>query len=131
MGLIQRNNMDQPTTLSEIRELIASDELPAAFEKMPLLLGNDPRLNEAIQQSGRFFNIKGEMRLGTAGQQDAMLTQNQIRWGLLELVGEIGYKGRMPLPQALRGLNMSGNPIHELELEKIKKLLPAECEIRF
>lgn len=93
--------MDQQTILSEIRRLIARDEMSAALEKMRLLLGNDPRLDEAIQQSGRFYNIKREMRLGIVSQTQATLTQNQIRWGLLELVAEIEYKGATPLPQSL------------------------------
>ncbi|MDX1912376.1 MAG: hypothetical protein SFV22_12860 [Saprospiraceae bacterium] len=93
--------MDQQALLSEIRQLIARDELPAALEKMRLLLGNDSRLDEAIQQSGRFFNIKREMRLGTVSHENASLTQNQIRWGLLELAMEIENKGATPLPQSL------------------------------
>lgn len=50
--------------LTHIRELIAHD-----------------RLDEAIQQSGRWAAIRKQVRLGTVGYEDAAVTENQMRQG--------------------------------------------------
>src|SRR5690606_20121643 len=62
-------------------------------------LEGDPRLDEALHQTGRFRYIRKQIRLGTVSQQDAYLTQNQIRFGLLDLLTEIEQDGKIPLPQ--------------------------------
>ncbi|MBI5916574.1 MAG: hypothetical protein HY842_14450, partial [Bacteroidetes bacterium] len=58
--------MDQttPAFFARIRELIARDELPEALQQLRNLLDHSPKLEEAILQSGRFQNIRKQIRLG-------------------------------------------------------------------
>lgn len=72
-----------------IRNLIAQNELPTALEKFRTLLENSPKLDEVVLQSGRFQDIRRQIRLGVVSQTEANLTQNQIRAGLLDLLQEI------------------------------------------
>lgn len=87
--------------IEQIRQFIARDELPAALEKMQNLLTGDSKLNDAILQSGRFYSIRREIMRGTVSHAEATLTQNQIRFGLLELLAEIERDGATPLPRSL------------------------------
>lgn len=87
--------------VQSIRDLIAKDNLPAALDKMRLLLENSPHLNEILLQSGRFQSIRKEIRLGLVSHSDATLTQNRIRFGLLDLLSEIEQDGVKPLPAEL------------------------------
>lgn len=84
-----------------IRDLIARDELSAALEKMRELLADSPHFTEVLHQSGRFQNIRKEIRLGLVSHPDAALTQNRIRFGLLDLLSEIEQNGQKPLPAEL------------------------------
>ena len=87
---------------TEIKDLLALNKLPTALEKMRQLLRDDPKLDEAIHQSGRFHHIRKEIRLGTVTHAEADLAKNQIRFGLLELLEEIERDGARPLlPQSL------------------------------
>ncbi|MBK8654541.1 MAG: tetratricopeptide repeat protein [Haliscomenobacter sp.] len=75
--------------IQNIRDLIAKDDLTTAIAGLKELLDHTPRLNEVLQQSGRFENIQKQIRLGTVSHSEANLTQNQIRAGLLDLVSEM------------------------------------------
>ena len=92
--------MNAQVLLPQIREQIARDELAEALEQLRQLLANSPKLDEIIHQSGRFENIRRQIRLGTVSHQDATLTENQIRAGLLELVSEIEAQGHLPAVSA-------------------------------
>ena len=81
--------MNKPSFLSEIRDLIANDELPAALKQLRLLFDNSPKLDEIILQSARFQDIRKQIRLGTVSNSESNLTQNQIRAGLLDLLRDI------------------------------------------
>ncbi len=81
--------MNTTQFIQEIRDLIARDELTQALQFLRQLLANSPKLDEALHQSGRFENIRRQIRLGTISHAEANLTQNQIRAGLLELLSEI------------------------------------------
>ena len=82
-------DMNKPSFLSEIRNLIASDDLLAALKQLRRLLDNSPKLDEIILQSARFHDIRRQIRLGVVNHAEANLTQNQIRAGLLDLLREI------------------------------------------
>lgn len=82
--------------IRHLRNLIARDEVQAVLEQLRILLANTPKLDEAIQQSGRFENIRRQIRLGTVSHADANLTQNQIRAGLLKLLREIETQSTQP-----------------------------------
>jgi tetratricopeptide (TPR) repeat protein len=75
----------------ELRDLIAAGDLATALVRLRSLLDHSPKLDEVIQQSGRFANIRREIRLGTVSHADATLTQNQIQAGVLELITEIEH----------------------------------------
>ncbi|MBC7775872.1 MAG: hypothetical protein H7246_10600, partial [Phycisphaerae bacterium] len=85
--------MDSKTFLSNIRHLIARDDLAAALLQLRSLLENSPKLDEALLQSARFHDIRKQIRLGTVSHAEANLTQNQIRAGLLDLLREIEEQG--------------------------------------
>ncbi|AEE48012.1 NB-ARC domain-containing protein [Haliscomenobacter hydrossis] len=88
--------MALPQYLSKIRQLIADDELPAALRQLHSLLENSRKLDEVIQQSGRFTHILKQIRLGTVHFEDATVTRNQISAALLELLSEIEKEGIKP-----------------------------------
>ncbi len=98
--------MTNQSFLDDIRSLIARDEMPIALEKLRALLENSPKLDEILHQSGRFANIRQQIRLGLVSHAEANLTQNQIRAGMLELVSEIehsvGVTSSHPDTSALR-----------------------------
>ncbi len=85
------------TTIKKIRTLIAQDELIEALEQLRTFLADSPKVDEAIHQSGRFQYIRRQIRLGTVSHAEATLTQNQIRFGLLDLLREIEAAGATPL----------------------------------
>lgn len=93
--------MESPasTNIQVIRQLIAKDELEKALDLLRQYLDGDKRLDEALQQSGRFQYIRKQIRLGIVSLADANLTQNQIRFGLLDLLSEIEQEGKTPLPK--------------------------------
>ncbi|MBC7778141.1 MAG: hypothetical protein H7246_22100 [Phycisphaerae bacterium] len=93
--------MKNKALIFNIRELISRDELPAALEQLRNLLDNSPKLDEAILQSGRFQYIRRQIRLGVVSHAEATLTQNQIRFGLLDLLNEIEEDGKTLLPVEL------------------------------
>ncbi len=93
--------MKNKAVIFNIRELVARDELPAALEQLRILLDDSPKLDEAILQSGRFQYIRRQIRLGVVSHAEANLTQNQIRFGLLDLLNEIEEEGKTPLPLEL------------------------------
>ncbi len=104
---------------AKIRALIAEDELSAAVQLLRSFLGDSPRLNEALHQSGRFQYIRKQIRLGTVSHADATLTQNQIRFGLLDLLTEIEQEGTAPLPQELAQNLMTGDSLWADSLKQV------------
>jgi hypothetical protein len=89
-------------TLKKTRSLIAQDKLTEALKELRIFLENSPKVDEAIHQSGRFRYIRKQMRLGLVSHAEATLTQNQIRFGLLDLLSEIETEGAAPrLPRDL------------------------------
>lgn len=88
--------MNTAVFLSNIRGLIARDELSQALEQLRFLLENSPKLDEAILQSARFYDIRKQIRLGVLSHSEANLTQNKIRAGLLELLREVEEQGKQP-----------------------------------
>lgn len=81
---------------SQIRELIARDEVETALKHLRVLLENSPKLDDAILQSARFNAVREHVRLGLVDYKEAVLTQNQVRHGLLELLREIETQGAAP-----------------------------------
>lgn len=73
----------------KIRQLIASDEINEAIQLLQQLLKNSPKLNEAILQSSRLSDISRQIRLGMVDDNQANITKNKIRSGILELLEEI------------------------------------------
>jgi hypothetical protein len=74
---------------SQIRAKIGQDKLDQALQDMKQLLSDSPKLDEVIQQSSRFKDIQKQIHLGTVSHENATLTKNQIRSGLLALLREM------------------------------------------
>lgn len=75
--------------INQVRELIARNELDAALRQLRELFDQSPQLDEVNLQSSRYHDIKKLIRLGLVSHQEATLTQQQIKAGLLELIREI------------------------------------------
>ena len=88
--------MNNVEYINRIRKFIENDELDSALMALSTLLQNSDKLDEAIHQSGRYENIRKQIRLGIVSHSDANLTQNQIRFGLLDLLREIEKQGEDP-----------------------------------
>ena len=78
-----------PSFYLELRQLIAQDDLATAIARLQTLLHDSPKLDEAIVHSARHWDILRQVRLGTINEQQANLTKNQIRTGLLDLIREL------------------------------------------
>lgn len=84
---------------SHIRQLIADDALPEALQQLRNLLQNSPQLSEAILQAARLSDVSRQIRLGLINHQEANLTKNQIRAGLLDLLDDIELQDAKPAIQ--------------------------------
>jgi hypothetical protein len=93
--------MNNTEHILKIKNAIASDELTVALKLLRDFLDNSKHLDEAIHHSGRFQYIRRQIRLGVVSHAEATLTQNQIRFGLLDLLNEIEQDGATPLPLEL------------------------------
>jgi hypothetical protein len=79
-----------------IRQLIADGQLPTALEKMRLFAEKTPLLNAVLQQSGRLAAIRQQNNLGVVSHAEATLEENRIRYGVLELLGDLEREGAPP-----------------------------------
>lgn len=84
---------------NHIRQLIADDALPAALQQLQQLLQNSPQLSEAVLQSARLSDVSRQIRLGLINNEEANLTKNQIRAGLLDLLDDIEAQEAQPVIQ--------------------------------
>ncbi|MCB9039603.1 MAG: hypothetical protein H6557_23550 [Lewinellaceae bacterium] len=75
-----------------IKNLVAGDNLEAAIDLLRGLLKDSPILNEAIVQSARLTEVEQMIRLGTVSFEQATITKNQIRMGILSLLCKIEEK---------------------------------------
>jgi formylglycine-generating enzyme required for sulfatase activity len=82
--------------INQIRHHLVEGKISEALRLLRALLQNTPLLNEAIQQSARYADICRQVRLGVVGYKEAQLTQNQISWGVLELLSELEQQGGAP-----------------------------------
>jgi hypothetical protein len=80
---------NSPNFIAHIRDLIGKDDFKTAIQQLSILLKESPRLDEAVQQSARYNNVLEKIRLGLLDFETANITQNQIRYGILELLREI------------------------------------------
>ncbi|MCB0545323.1 MAG: hypothetical protein KDC70_17475, partial [Saprospiraceae bacterium] len=81
--------MNLSTYLGLVRQHIAGGDMDAALQRLRSLLDNSPKLDEALHHSGRWQDIRRQIRLGTVSHAEATLTQNQIQAALLDLLRDI------------------------------------------
>lgn len=81
--------MNNKATIEKIRDLIANDELKMAFQQIQRLLTKSPKLDAAILQSARYNGIQSQIHSGIVSHENAEVTINQIRSGLLDLLRKI------------------------------------------
>lgn len=93
--------MDNSAFIKEIRRLVSEDKVEEALAKMRAFLSDTPHYNEVLLQSSRFQHVRKEIRLDTITYSDASVTQNKIRFGLLDLISDIEQDGKKPLPDQL------------------------------
>ncbi len=91
-----KKTMNTQKFIAHIEGLIAKNELDTVLDLLRDFLSNSPKLEEAIHQSGRYAAIRQQIRLGTVSHEDATLTENQIRHGLLELTKELKTQEEKP-----------------------------------
>lgn len=75
--------------ISHIRSLLAKDKIEDAIQLLKQLLEKSPQLDETIQQDGRLNAVRKQVRLGTISYENANLTRNQIREGVLNFIRKI------------------------------------------
>lgn len=107
---------------NQIRKLIARDELPAALEKMRAFLANTPHLNDIVHHSGRFYYLRRQIALGLVSDEDATLSRNQIRFGILDLLHEIETGGKTALPDELASNPLSDRLLAADKTQWVKNL---------
>ena len=95
--------------IAKIRKQIAAGELPKALDLLKKLLANSPQLDEAIQLSGRFQSILQDIRRGIVSHEDAQVTQNQIRWALLEFLRDMEQTPETGLMELLTEIDQQIN----------------------
>ena len=88
--------MNSQKFITQIRDHIAKNQLDTALQQLRDLLERSPQLDEVIQQAGRYASIREQIRLGTVSHEDKTVTENQIRMGLIRLLGEIEYRDVQP-----------------------------------
>lgn len=81
--------MNSEIYAKQLRQLIAKDDLPTAFQKLQELLEGTPLLKKALLQNARFHELTHQIHLGTITYDNASVTQNQIRASLLDIITEI------------------------------------------
>lgn len=75
--------------LTNIRSLIATDNLNEALPLLQKLLVGSPKLNDIILQSARWHDITHQIHQGIVAFEEANVSKNKIRMALLELLQEI------------------------------------------
>ena len=81
--------MSNDEYLNQIKRLVGNNKLEAAIKELGSLLKDSPQLNEAIIQSARYNDVMEQIRIGTISLEEAELTKNRIRKGVLDLVDYI------------------------------------------
>ncbi|MEL6143675.1 MAG: NB-ARC domain-containing protein, partial [Bacteroidota bacterium] len=81
--------MDSQNFFTKVRDRIKKGDLSGALEAMRQLDAADPFIDEIFAQSGRYADLRARIRTGRVSYEDATLTENQVRFGLLELLKEI------------------------------------------
>lgn len=81
--------MQHELFFTELRQLIADNELAIALSQLQTFLKDSPKLDETIVQSARHRDILRQIRIGTINEHQANLTKNQIRAGLLDFIREL------------------------------------------
>lgn len=73
----------------QIEAFISKDDLPSAMDLLRRLLKNSPKLDEVIQQSGRYSEVAKQIRLGTIDYEKASIAKNQIRFAVMDMWRDI------------------------------------------
>lgn len=79
---------------SDIRELVAQDQVEKAMEALQRTLRNREELNRVILQSARYHHLQVRLNMGTIPDELAGLELNRIRKALLDLAWELEREGK-------------------------------------
>ena len=106
--------------IDHIRALISAGQTAEALRQMNVFLQKSPLFNEAILQSARYQDIRRQSRLGLLDGEQASMTENQIREGVLELLSEI--EGKRHSPEIQEEIANAARLLEEAEeYERIKQ----------
>lgn len=125
--------MDFKELETQIKELIAKDEMETAIKLMVTYFQKDSRLDEIILQSGRYFALRKEQMSGTADREELNKNFNQLRMNILGFLKseqeESAYKSQVfgaEAPQSGQDLIpvffSLGSPHKESQVEYVEKL---------
>lgn len=81
--------MQSQVLFSELRQLVANNDLDSVILRLHDLLDGSPLLDETILHAARHQDILRQIRQGTVSETQASQTFNQIRAGLLDLIREL------------------------------------------
>lgn len=113
----------------QIRKLVANNEFNEAIQQLSKLLENSPKLDEVMLNSARYEEICQQVRLGIVGTEEASLTKNQIRWGILELLRNIEDNNKSDFMNLLDEIELQGkNKKIEVELGKVIKKITQNAQ---
>ena len=106
-----------------VGNLIGTDELTEAISYLRNVLRNSPKLDQILIQSGRLTDLMQQIRIGTVNYEQANLTKNQIRFGILDLIREIDtisesnpdilkdFEGQQNIPTLIQNHTGSGDNV--------------------
>lgn len=81
--------MNNKDFIKKVYKLIENNDIKSAINELKEVLENSPKLTELILQSSRYNDIMSEIRMGTVEFEDANVTKNQIRLGLLSFIEKL------------------------------------------
>jgi hypothetical protein len=81
--------MPTPNKYAHWRTLIGQDRIDEVIKDLNATLSKSPYLDRVIIQSGRYAALRGRIIDGTLSYENEVLTENQIRKGLLSFINSI------------------------------------------
>ncbi len=81
--------MDIKKFSQTVGDLVGKNELQGAITLLHRFLKDSPKLDDVIMQSSQLSDIMRQIRNGVVSLEDANVTKNKIRMGILSLANEI------------------------------------------
>ena len=82
--------------IGQLRKYLAEDKLNLVLQQLQTFLKNSPQLDQAILQTARYNDIRGQINTGIISHENANMEKNKIRKALIELLNEIEKSTKSP-----------------------------------